>query len=79
MAQSGTTDRLSSGSGSDSRDICSLDEGHVLDLAGLTQVIWTLQNYADMAALVGDDHHRVLAWTEQTETRVSRLGQAGQF
>lgn len=50
-----------------------------IDLAVLTQVIWTLQNQADVAALVGDDHHRVLAWTEQTETRVSLLGRAGRF
>lgn len=40
------------------------------DLPGLTQVIQAFQDQAHVAAPVGNDDHRVLALTEQTETTV---------
>lgn len=36
-------------------------------------MIRTFQHQTHVAAPVGDDDHRVLAWTEQAETRVTRL------
>lgn len=44
------------------------------DPPGLTQVIQAFQNQAHVAAPVGNDDHRVLALTEQTETTVRHSG-----